>query len=272
MRTLRRRLAAHAGLIALLIAVAGLVAAIGNRTETPTQAQQPTATAATIAAAATGQAVNQYPNGEDQYFVGGIKLEGSGLGVNYPGGAYVLRGKQFENDQGIFVFDDDLSDWMHFFSKYSTAYYQCSKAVKYATGPDSNFEIQAGGYVVIADKDADGASRVVFDTNVAPGTARLKIAEDSTNAFACGANSEAKWGYTSDSNLTFTLTAGDVDVPSLGLLERSADPAEPAEGKAVIWLSDGNGKGADGDVLIASKANGVTRWATLFDHSAGAAW
>lgn len=55
-------------------------------------------------------------------------------------------------------------------------------------------------------------------------------------------------------------------------LERSADPPEPAEGEHVIWMSDGTGKGDDGDILIASKAGGVTKFATLFDHSAGGAW
>lgn len=55
-------------------------------------------------------------------------------------------------------------------------------------------------------------------------------------------------------------------------LEKSADPAEPAEGEYVIWMSDGTGKGDDGDVLIASKAGGTTNWGTLFDHSGGAGW
>jgi hypothetical protein len=58
----------------------------------------------------------------------------------------------------------------------------------------------------------------------------------------------------------------------LGLIESSADPDEPDEGETVIWMSDGTEKGDDGDVLIASKAGGVTRWGTLFDHSGGAAW
>ena len=58
----------------------------------------------------------------------------------------------------------------------------------------------------------------------------------------------------------------------LHLLERSSDPSEPAEGQAVIWMSDGTGKGDDGDILIASKAGGTTKWGTLFDHSAGGAW
>ena len=58
----------------------------------------------------------------------------------------------------------------------------------------------------------------------------------------------------------------------LRLLERSSDPSEPAEGKAVIWMSDGTGKGDDGDIMIASKAGGTTKYTTLFDHSAGDAW
>ena len=58
----------------------------------------------------------------------------------------------------------------------------------------------------------------------------------------------------------------------IGGIERSADPTEPAEGYYVIWMSDGTGKGDDGDVMIASQAGGTTNYATLFDHSAGAAW
>jgi hypothetical protein len=58
----------------------------------------------------------------------------------------------------------------------------------------------------------------------------------------------------------------------LELLERSSDPTQPAEGWAVIWMSDGTGKGDDGDVMVASKAGGTTNYGTLFDHSGGAGW
>ena len=72
------------------------------------------------------------------------------------------------------------------------------------------------------------------------------------------------------------LFVGSVgSAPSAGaihFLERSSDPAEPGEGEAVIWMSDGTEKGSDGDVMIASKAGGTTRYTTLFDHSAGAVW
>ena len=60
----------------------------------------------------------------------------------------------------------------------------------------------------------------------------------------------------------------------INFLERSSDPAEPAEGHAVVWMSDGTGKGADGDILIASQAGGNTYYNTLFDHdaSSGNTW
>jgi hypothetical protein len=67
-------------------------------------------------------------------------------------------------------------------------------------------------------------------------------------------------------------TTGYVTAGTFGLLERSSDPDAPAEGEAVIWMSDGTGKGDDGDILVASNAGGVTNWTTLFDHSAGAGW
>jgi hypothetical protein len=56
------------------------------------------------------------------------------------------------------------------------------------------------------------------------------------------------------------------------LLERATDPAKPAEGNVVLWMSDGAGLGDDGDVLIGSTAGGVTNYAILFDHSAGTLW
>lgn len=55
----------------------------------------------------------------------------------------------------------------------------------------------------------------------------------------------------------------------IGGLERSTDPTEPTEGTWVMWMSDGTGKGDDGDVLIASMAAGTAKYSIVFDHSAG---
>lgn len=59
---------------------------------------------------------------------------------------------------------------------------------------------------------------------------------------------------------------------NLELIERSSDPSEPLERNTVVWMSDGTGKGADGDVLIASTVSGTTKYQILFDYSAGIAW
>lgn len=58
----------------------------------------------------------------------------------------------------------------------------------------------------------------------------------------------------------------------LTVLERSSDPPEPANGTGILWLSDGTGKGDDGDIMIAVNVDGTTTYGTLFDYSGGAAW
>ena len=85
-----------------------------------------------------------------------------------------------------------------------------------------------------------------------------------------------QWAYLGNMDQE-VITSSDVTfgIATLGhikLLERSSDPAEPGEGEVIIWMSDGTGKGDDGDIMIASKAGGTTNFGTLFDHSAGAAW
>jgi len=98
-----------------------------------------------------------------------------------------------------------------------------------------------------------------------------------TKASADGADNEIVIGYQAIGKGANTAVIGGstltkVFMPTLALLERSVDPTEPEEGESVIWMSDGTEKGDDGDILIASKAGGITKWGTLFDHSGGAGW
>ena len=55
---------------------------------------------------------------------------------------------------------------------------------------------------------------------------------------------------------------------AITLNEKSADPANPAEGRTVIWMSDGTGAGDDGDVMVKITAGGTTKTVTLIDFSA----
>ncbi len=73
--------------------------------------------------------------------------------------------------------------------------------------------------------------------------------------------------------ITGTWTFDDLIVTEiLNLLERSADPTEPGEGEAVIWMSDSTGKGDDGDILAASQAGGNTTYTIIHVNATGVAW
>lgn len=49
----------------------------------------------------------------------------------------------------------------------------------------------------------------------------------------------------------------------------SADPADPANGLAVLWISDGTESGSDGDFMMKiTDSGGTTKTATLVDFSA----
>jgi hypothetical protein len=68
--------------------------------------------------------------------------------------------------------------------------------------------------------------------------------------------------------LEITLT----EFAPLLLIERSTEPAKPAEGHMAFWMSDGTGFGDDGDLIVAATAAGVTKLAILWDFSAAAEW
>jgi hypothetical protein len=104
------------------------------------------------------------------------------------------------------------------------------------------------------------ANATEFRPSLADGTLHLGLA---TRAFGTTFTKEIQLG---------TSQSGVITEDSLQLLERSSNPSAPAEGKWVMWMSDGTGHGDDGDVLIASTAGATTNYAIVFDHSAGAAF
>ena len=55
--------------------------------------------------------------------------------------------------------------------------------------------------------------------------------------------------------------------------ERGTDPAKPANGNCIIWMSDGTGLGDDGDVICGITDGGGTSKYTIFaNFSDIAAW
>jgi hypothetical protein len=69
--------------------------------------------------------------------------------------------------------------------------------------------------------------------------------------------------------LTVDTSNDIVDIDSiLRLQERSSDAGDPAEGSAVLWMSDGTGAGDDGDIMMKITAGSTTKTVTLVDFSA----
>lgn len=98
--------------------------------------------------------------------------------------------------------------------------------------------------------------------------------ETDNNVYALYFNSNASTGVDRVHVLDNTGTSdfnvgGDVWIQeSLTMHELTADPADPAEGNFVLWMSDGTGTGDDGDILIKVTASGTTKTTTLVDYSA----
>ena len=88
---------------------------------------------------------------------------------------------------------------------------------------------------------------------------RLKMYHDQTNGIF---ESEEGAVYLKPENFTVLMK----------LTAKSADPSEPASGEMVIWVSDGTGKGDDGDVMIGYNNDGTTKYGTLLDYSSASTW
>lgn len=135
----------------------------------------------------------------------------------------------------------------------------------------------AGGLYVRTADDSLPQTITARGLNLVNGAYNIHLSSGTvgTMDFYCNAGHRLRqWGGTGEvSSLETEATTFLVRIPyGLGFVERSTDPPKPAEGKSVIWQSDGTGLGDDGDVMIASTAGGVTNYSVLFDHSAGTLW
>lgn len=66
-------------------------------------------------------------------------------------------------------------------------------------------------------------------------------------------------------DLRNTVTGNPSNI--LALAGQSADPANPSAGNATIWVSDGTGSGAAGDVMSKINVAGTVKTVTLIDYS-----
>jgi len=133
-------------------------------------------------------------------------------------------------------------------------------------GYASGYGLTTGGTNVFIGNSAGYRQTTNSNLLIIDNQTRADAATESTNAIVYGTMAAAT------ANQTFKINAYVVAKEAIKILERSSDPAQPAEGECVIWLSDGTGYGDDGDICAASTAGGNTKKAIIFDFSAGDAW
>lgn len=86
-------------------------------------------------------------------------------------------------------------------------------------------------------------------------------------------NNEIAIGYNTTGNGSNTVTIGNTSIianyfeGAIYFTELSSDPTNPAEGQAVMWMSDGTGAGDDGDIMMKVTAGSTTKTITLVDFS-----
>lgn len=113
----------------------------------------------------------------------------------------------------------------------------------------------------------------VFDEKGHPLRFPSVDASDGIVGYSASTVSVRNAGYLETYDIDGRLISQQPAEPSnvLRVLESAADAADPPEGQAAIWVSDGTGTGDDGDVIIKTTAGGVTSTKTLVDYTDPAA-
>jgi hypothetical protein len=103
------------------------------------------------------------------------------------------------------------------------------------------------------------------------GTAYVQLQTAAAQEMYFDAGELFYWRDVDSSNATrMTLNSSNGDLVITGSFtfnEKSSDPSDPSEGTAIIWMSDGNGTGDDGDIMMKITAGGSTKTGTLVDFS-----
>lgn len=125
----------------------------------------------------------------------------------------------------------------------------------------------AGDYSYVRLESEGGGNTAEFSVKVgagrAAGVAQYEFYETS-------ASIQANVKITGGLFLTTPGLSAYVDEAALAFYWRDSDPNKPAiNGEAAIWLSDGTGSGAAGDLMCEIRASNSTRTFTLASHGGG---
>ena len=138
------------------------------------------------------------------------------------------------------------------------------------------FKVDAGlDAVGIAIADPDAKLEIYTAAAASVGLHIKAHASQSANIFNITDSSDGIMVSVDSGGNLYCASGGSLQAFAFDLIERAADPAEPPEGTAIMWMSDGTSDQtgvADGDVVIASQAGGNTTVTIIHDNSAAAAW
>ena len=198
-------------------------------------------------------------------FVNGHAIQGASDVRLYRDAAYTLAQRVGTNAQTFNIYNTytDGSNYERGFLKWDTNVLEIGTEAL-GTGTQRNVKIDVGTGSVTFAVGSTGRTIIFGDeiTTTAAINMSAKNIDNTANIYPDGDDSYII-GEISTDKYYKAIYAYDHH-----LKERSADPSDPSEGKAVMWQSDGTGTGDDGDILIKITAGGVTKTATLVDFSA----
>ena len=149
------------------------------------------------------------------------------------------------------------------------------------TNPDSR-GVSPGGVSVSLDEGSESGNedaefRIVTTDNGASYSNPPLLSVDSSGNTTVDGTLDVAGNTTVDGTLdvadnttvdgTLDVT-GDTTLTRILLTEKTTDQAAQGEGSTVIWMSDGSGSGADGDIMVKITAGATTNTFTLVDFEA----
>ena len=175
------------------------------------------------------------------------------------------------------VFEDRMADVVFFNKELSseevTEIYNSGKVMNIRN--HSAFTNVVSWWKMGDDQDTDGSSGIIDYVSGHHGTLtngasiidELGLSSDRIDSIKTSTSGSVGIGLSSPQSSLHVFGETILEGP-LKIRERSCDPSDPSEGESVIWMSNGEGNGSDGDIMIKITAGGVTKTVTLVDFSA----
>lgn len=167
-------------------------------------------------------------------------------------------------------YDSTLTGWYNVFIGFKAGY-EAKQVVtnNVAIGSYALKTIEEGDYNV-----AIGGSAASLADYIEKGTYLGALIDATDGSSGSPTTNEIVIGYDATGNGSNTVTIGNTSIianyfeGAIYFTELSADPTNPSEGQAVMWMSDGTGAGDDGDIMVKVTAGSTTKTITLIDFSA----